>query len=89
VFRTWLGLGFDVLQLHAEAQRVIGLRMIKLAQGGPAAQAEAHRMVAEKTAAMAEAAFTLASGGSAKTVMRRYRTHVRANTRRLTRRSKP
>lgn len=85
MFFTWFGLGLDALQLHVEAQHVIGLRLMKLAQGGPAAQAEARRMVAEKTAAMAEAAFTLASGGSAKKVVRRYRTHVRANQRRLAR----
>jgi hypothetical protein len=85
MFRGWIGLGFDALNLHVEAQRVIGLRMIRLAQGGAAAQAEASRMVTEKAAAMAEAALTLASGGSAKKVVRRYRTHVRANQRRLTR----
>lgn len=85
MFRGWIGLGFDAFNLHVEAQRVIGLRMIKLAQGGPAAQAEARRMVTEKSAALAEAALTLATGGSPKKVMRRVRTKVRANQRRLTR----
>jgi hypothetical protein len=42
-------------------------------------------MVNEKTTALAEAATTLAFGGSAETVVRRYRTHVRANERRLSR----
>jgi len=66
-----------------EAQRVIGLRLIKLAGAGPATQAEALRMVSEKTAALAEAGMTLAPGGSPGTVIRRYRKHVRANKRRL------
>ena len=39
-------------------------------------------MVTEKSAAAAEAFGTLAFGGSLQKVMRRYRTHVRANKRR-------
>jgi hypothetical protein len=73
----------DAVMLGLEAQRVIGLRLIKLSGRGPAAQAEALRMVSEKTAALAEAGLTLARGGSAGRVMRRYRTHVRSNKRRL------
>ena len=73
----------DAVMLGLEAQRVIGLRLIKLSSGGPTAQAEALRMVSEKTAALAEAGLTLARGGSAGSVIRRYRTHVRANKRRL------
>jgi hypothetical protein len=69
--------------LGLETQRVISLRLLKLSQGGLAAEAEALRMVAEKTSALAEAGWTLARGGSAGTVIRRYRTHVRANRRRL------
>jgi len=73
----------DAVMLGLEAQRVIGLRLIKLSGGGPAAQAEALRMVSEKTAALAEAGLTLARGGSAGRGIRRYRTHVRSNKRRL------
>ena len=73
----------DAVMLGLEAQRVIGLRLIKLSGGGPAAQAEALRMLSEKTAALAEAGLTLARGGSAGSVIRRYRTHVRSNKRRL------
>jgi hypothetical protein len=73
----------DAVMLGLEAQRVIGLRLIKLSGGDPAAQAEALRMVSEKTAALAEAGLTLARGGSAGRVIRRYRTHVRSNKRRL------
>jgi hypothetical protein len=57
--------------------------MRKIAGGGPAAIVEAQRMIAEKTAALAEAAATLMVGGSAQTVVRRYRSHVRANEVRL------
>lgn len=88
MFRTWFGLSWDAAQLHFESQQVIGLRLMKLAAGGPGAQAEAHRMVNEKTAAIVEAAITLATGGSATKVVRRYRTHVRANQRRLSRKPK-
>jgi len=41
-------------------------------------------MVSEKVVAYAEASTMLASGKSPETVMRRYRTRVRANSRRLT-----
>jgi len=69
-----------------EAQHVIALRLVKLAAGGPAAELEARRMVTEKIAASAEAVATLATGGSPQTVLRRYRTIMRANTKRLSRR---
>jgi hypothetical protein len=86
MFRNWIQLTFDAALLGVETQRVIGLRLMKLSAGGPAAQAEALRMVSEKIAALAEAAITLARGGSAGTVIRLYRSHVRSNKRRL---SKP
>lgn len=48
-------------------------------------QIEAQRMLTEKGFALAEAANTLAVGGSMAKVVRRYRSHVRANKRRLSR----
>jgi hypothetical protein len=60
--RNWMRLTHDAVMLGLEAQRVIGLRLIKLSSGGPTAQAEAWRMVSEKTAALAEAGLTLARG---------------------------
>jgi hypothetical protein len=81
--RNWLRLTRDAILLGVEAQRVIGLRWMKFARGGHAAETEAVRMFAEKTTALAEAGMTLARGGSAGAVIRRYRTHVRANKRRL------
>jgi hypothetical protein len=86
MFKNWIRLTNDAVMLGLETQRVIALRLMKLSRGGLAAEAEALRMVTEKTSALAEAGMTLARGGSAGTVLRRYRTHVRSNRRRL---SKP
>ena len=83
----WMRLAFDTTMLGFETQRVVSLRLAHLAAGGAAAEAEAQRMVLEKGSAFLEAATTLAFGGSAEKVIRRYRTHVRANERRLTRRA--
>src|SRR3712207_9328412 len=74
------------MMLGFEAQRVIGLRLAKLAAGDAAAAVEAQLMVSEKVAAFVEASTTLATGGSHKSVIRRYRSHVRANERRLSKR---
>lgn len=84
---------FDLARLGAEAWMVIGLRVGKLAAGGPAAMLEAHRMVAEKSLAAVEAQFTaglaLAAGASHDTVCSKtiagYRRRVAANRRRLAR----
>jgi hypothetical protein len=73
----------QMMLLTMEAHAVIGLRMSKIANGGPGAATEMHRMVAEKISALAEAAGTIFGGGSAQTVIRRYRSHVRANEVRL------
>ena len=69
--------------LALEAQRVVELRLVKLAWGGLEAQAEAQLMVAEKVIAAVEATGTLLTGGSPETVIARYREHVAANTMRL------
>jgi hypothetical protein len=79
----WWKLSCDIAAANLEAQRVIGLRMIKLAKGGPAARDEAQKMVSEKLAASAEAASALAGGSSVESVLRRYRTIMRANEKRL------
>lgn len=64
---------------------VMALRILRLARGGALAQAEATRMVVEKGNALVEAAMTVATGGSTETVVRRYRSRVSANKRRLAR----
>jgi hypothetical protein len=83
LFKNWIKITGDAAMLGIETQQVMHLRMMKLFASGPKAQSEALRMVTEKTAALAEATITLARGGSAQRVMRRYRTHVRSNQRRL------
>ena len=77
----------DAARLGYEVQTVMTLRMLKLARGGKAAETEARRMVAEKGVAFAEAATTLATGGSMNKVVRRVRSRVSKNKRRLSRSS--
>jgi hypothetical protein len=83
MFKGWMRLTRDAVLLGLDTQRVIGLRLMKLSRGGRAAELEVLRMVTEKNTALAEAAMSLARGGSVETVIRRYRTHVRSNKRRL------
>jgi hypothetical protein len=88
----WIGIGFDTWRLGAEAATVIGLRTLRIAQGGEAGRAEAERMVREKVdAAVALQTMALSGGlgvgpasGSAR-VVAHYRRKVSANRRRLMR----
>ena len=84
---AWIKLSVDAMMLAAEAQTVIGLRLMMLGAGGAAAQTEANLMVSEKVSALLEAGVTIAGGGTAHGVVAGYRKHVRANARRLRRRS--
>jgi hypothetical protein len=79
----WLKLSSDMILASGEAQRVFALRLMKLSRGGPSAVREANQMVSEKLAASTEAAMTFAGGGSPQKVLRRYRTIMRANEKRL------
>lgn len=86
----WLGLGFDAWSLGIEAASVIGLRTLKMAAGGPAAEAEGKRMVAEKIdAGLAWQALAMTGGlgltpqAAAANTLTHYRRKVRANRRRL------
>jgi succinylarginine dihydrolase len=76
---------FDILMLAAEAQRVINLRLAATAGGGPAAELETRLMVTEKMKAALDAASMLARGASTQSVISFYRSRVRSNVRRLTR----
>ena len=76
---------YDATMLSFESQRVVGLRMMKLAGGGKTAQAEANRMVTEKFNASMAAAVTLMCGGSGEAVLAQVRKKVRSNSRRLSR----
>jgi hypothetical protein len=84
MFAPWWKFSTDAVMLALEAQGVIAMRLTSIALGR-GTLAENARMVSEKTAAFAEAAMTLAAGGSPHKVVRGYRRHVRANGRRLRR----
>lgn len=73
----------STMLLAFEARKVIELRLVRLAWGGREGQDEMQSMVVEKVYAAMEAAWTLMMGGSAETVISRYREHVAANTKRL------
>ena len=86
-------LWFAVLDLGFDAQRVIALRLAKIAAGGAGADIECRRMVSEKfaaaAAAQAAAAVALARGegldAAATLALAPVQTAVRANRRRLVR----
>src|ERR1700743_261094 len=59
----WFGIGFDAWTLGLEASAVIGLRAMKIAQGGAASQAEAERMVSEKVQAALDLQLSALTGG--------------------------
>ena len=86
MFEHWLQLMQTATETTFAAQRVVALRMMRLAGGGAAASREAQRMVLEKIAVAAEANLMLLSGAGPHSVTKRYRRAVRANERRL---SKP
>ncbi len=84
----WWKLFRDSTEAGMEAQRVIALRLLKLSKGDAAARKEAQTMIDEKITAAIDAAAILARGGSMSSVLRRYRTIMRANTRRLSGKSR-
>jgi hypothetical protein len=82
----------DVWDLGLEAQRVIAMRLARIAVGGAAADKECRRMVSEKFAAAAAArvaaAAAISSGkgiDTAALALRPIKRAVRANHRRLSR----
>lgn len=89
--KTQIATAFDLARLGMESWMVIGLRMAKLAAGGPPAIFEAQRMVVEKATVAVEAqtvmGLALAGGASSEVAgrkaIRTYRKHVAANRRRL------
>jgi hypothetical protein len=83
MFLTCIELTLQTMLLCLEAQSVVGLRVKKIGDGGPAAAVEAHRMVTEKTAAFSEVVATFIRGGSVRSVICRLRTHVKTNEVRL------
>jgi hypothetical protein len=90
MFNPWKSY-FEAVRFAAEAQQVIAMRMLGLAEGGPAAALEMQRMVGEKMLAFWAAqtapgwAFTRGAVTAGQKAARPYRRAVRANHRRLTR----
>lgn len=84
MYFLWYATGmFRTGMLAVEANRVIGLRLLKLAGGGSDARDEVRLMVCEKVNASIEAGATLMQGGNMFSVIERLREHVAANTDRL------
>lgn len=86
----WIQLSLDAWALGLESSAVVGLRGVKLAAGGPAAAAEARRMVSEKIDAGLSLQARALSGtlgatptDAAGLALAHYRRRVRANWRRL------
>jgi hypothetical protein len=89
---SWITLGLQSARLGVDAWSVVGLRLARLAQGGPVAALECQRMIGEKSLALAEAQWEVAmaiatgkSSGAARKALASYHRRVRANHRRLTR----
>jgi hypothetical protein len=74
---------FNLMMLALESNGVIALRMMKLMRGGRGARREARLMVSEKMRAAFEASTSLAAGASSDEIVHRYRQHVAANAKRL------
>jgi hypothetical protein len=82
---------FEAARFGADVQRVMALRLMRIAEGGPGAATEAQQMISEKVAAFSEAQVALmsalATGSSLDTAAEMayapYRRAVRANSRRL------
>jgi hypothetical protein len=75
---------FDTSTLFIQSQRVIGLRLWKMAWGGRGAQDEAFRMVGEKVEASMDSMRMLIAGGSGSMVLAHYNELVADNIERLT-----
>jgi hypothetical protein len=75
-------LTIDTTLLGLEAQSVISLRLAQIAMG-QGTPAETHLMMTEKMLAFMDAATTVATGGSAHTIVEDYRKRVQANAQRL------
>src|SRR4051812_11866167 len=73
----WLKLSTEATMLAVEAHGVIAMRLAQIAVGR-GSPAETQLMVTEKMRALAQAAATMATGGSAQKVVRGYRKTVRA-----------
>ena len=92
MWNAWYSLSLQAARLAWEAQSVVALRCMRIAaESTQGRRSEAHRMVTEKIAALAEAQVAAASaaieGGSSRRVTRKvlgvYKKRVHRNKRRL------
>lgn len=88
----WLGIGLDMWSLGMDSASVIGLRAMKIAQGGSAAGKEAELMVTEKMATAFDVQLQWMTGGfglnpatATRKAVGEYARKVRANRKRLSR----
>lgn len=88
----WFGILVDTWSLGVEASAVMGLRVMKITQGGASGQAEAERMISEKVEAALDLQARTLTGGLGVTpasatarTLAHYRRKVKANRRRLSR----
>jgi hypothetical protein len=87
IMNAWI----EAARFASDSQRVVALRLMRLATGGPLAASEATQMISEKVAAFSEAQgailAAMATGGSFHSAATKayapYRRAVRANRRRL------
>jgi hypothetical protein len=73
----------SLTMLAIDANRVVGLRVMKLMLGGKGARREAQLMVSEKIDAAFKAGASLMAGASGDEIVRQYRRRVAANAKRL------
>jgi len=73
----------SLTMLAIDANRVVGLRVMKLMLGGRGARREAQLMVSEKIDAALKASASLMAGASGDEIVRQYRQRVAANAKRL------
>ena len=75
--------GYQLFKLAIDSNKVIALRLMKIAKGGRGAKFETKRMVSEKIAAAFQAGTTMMTGGNASKVIKQYRKRVASNVKRL------
>jgi hypothetical protein len=73
---------WNIAMLALESQKVIMMRLAKIALGGTGAKAESSLMVSEKVREAVSASQRLMMGSSADSIVRGYRKKVRANVKR-------
>lgn len=83
MFNAWWRLSADLIAANLAAQRVIAHRLVRIAEGGLAADREMRRMIVEKVAAQTEFNLKLAQGKSFQNALHGIHSAVHANDKRL------